>query len=450
MNIPMNLGYKGLVNTSENESNQLKLSSIPKGETSICNIIYNKDAYSQHCKDYNEYAERSWIGDYMLQNVRDYVLTEGPRGSGNVEGEKIDAALIFYHDKLTKNYWVSVRSVKGTKHALVIAKNFGGSGNDAAAGFSIKENDPVVELLFTDRVNFVKTRDMSINTDITVAPKRRGKFILFEGIDKSGKTSTAKCFVTKLPNSEYIKFPDRTTEIGKIIDNCLRKKEKLPEAALKMLFIANRFELKSFIEKKLDEGINIVCDRYYLSNIVYNDSAVWFRPDILKDADSIQTLIEDINNRVNSEFIDYLPKPDIIFFLLSPDVKELGDELYETRDVLDRVQDNYRKFIAVSEQENGYSFIEKYDKAFVTDVIKKTDIGDDIINFAVTGSIAEVSGQECGYSFVEKYFRAFDTDKIRKIKLGENIINFVVIGSVDGEDFAAKKTDKCLKTYHSV
>ncbi len=62
-------GYKGLVKTGEGanaaESNQLRLSSIPKGETPICNIIYNKDGYTMHCKDYNEYQE--WLEKRNLQ-----------------------------------------------------------------------------------------------------------------------------------------------------------------------------------------------------------------------------------------------------------------------------------------------------------------------------------------------------------------------------------------------
>jgi hypothetical protein len=60
---PHGLGYKGLVKTAEGvnvaESNQLRLSSIPKGETPICIVTYNKDAYTQHCKDYLSYQE--WL-----------------------------------------------------------------------------------------------------------------------------------------------------------------------------------------------------------------------------------------------------------------------------------------------------------------------------------------------------------------------------------------------------
>ena len=62
---PMGLGYKGLVKTGEGEnvaeSNALRLSSIPKGETPICNIVYNKDGYSEHCKDYKSYED--WLAN---------------------------------------------------------------------------------------------------------------------------------------------------------------------------------------------------------------------------------------------------------------------------------------------------------------------------------------------------------------------------------------------------
>ena len=60
---PMGLGYKGLVKVDEGDnagiSNALRLSSVPKGEKAICNIIYNKDSYTQHCKDYKSY--QTWL-----------------------------------------------------------------------------------------------------------------------------------------------------------------------------------------------------------------------------------------------------------------------------------------------------------------------------------------------------------------------------------------------------
>lgn len=60
---PMGYGYKGLVKTGEGsnlaESNSLRLSSIPKGETPICTIVYNKDGYTSHCNDYKSY--QTWL-----------------------------------------------------------------------------------------------------------------------------------------------------------------------------------------------------------------------------------------------------------------------------------------------------------------------------------------------------------------------------------------------------
>lgn len=71
---PFGFGYKGLakVGGSDNaaESNQLRLSSIPKGEIPICNIAFNKDGYTAHCKDYKEYME--WVEN---RNTARYVDT---------------------------------------------------------------------------------------------------------------------------------------------------------------------------------------------------------------------------------------------------------------------------------------------------------------------------------------------------------------------------------------
>ena len=79
---PYNLGYKGLIKVDEGEkfeeSNSLRLSSIPKGEKVICNIIYNKDSYSSHCKDFNEYTK--WVEN---RNEQRYVDT-------TKHGQKID------------------------------------------------------------------------------------------------------------------------------------------------------------------------------------------------------------------------------------------------------------------------------------------------------------------------------------------------------------------------
>jgi len=78
---PLGFGFKGIVSvggsTNAGESNQLRLSSIPKADQlgnplePITVFTYNKDGYSQHCKDYKEYQE--WL---KTRNTQRYVDTK--------------------------------------------------------------------------------------------------------------------------------------------------------------------------------------------------------------------------------------------------------------------------------------------------------------------------------------------------------------------------------------
>ena len=51
-------GYSGIVHP-EGKSNEVRLSSIPKGEVPICFMTYNQQGYESHCRKYKEYQE--WV-----------------------------------------------------------------------------------------------------------------------------------------------------------------------------------------------------------------------------------------------------------------------------------------------------------------------------------------------------------------------------------------------------
>lgn len=53
---PKAFGYRGITSSS-GESNEVRLSSIPKGEKPIFHMTFNIDAYTKHCKDYREYKD---------------------------------------------------------------------------------------------------------------------------------------------------------------------------------------------------------------------------------------------------------------------------------------------------------------------------------------------------------------------------------------------------------
>lgn len=63
----MGKGYKGI---AMDDSNDIRLSSIPKGEKCLFHVYYNKDGYSMHCKDFKEYQE--WMRKRDISRYTDF------------------------------------------------------------------------------------------------------------------------------------------------------------------------------------------------------------------------------------------------------------------------------------------------------------------------------------------------------------------------------------------
>ncbi|CAL6369202.1 unnamed protein product [Bathycoccus prasinos] len=101
----------------------------------------------------------------------------------------------------------------------------------------------------------------------------RGAFILFEGVDRCGKTTQASKLVESLNQSgvasELWRYPDRTTTIGKMIDDYLQCKADSDDASMHLLFAANRWEKKKMMEEKLRAGVTLVVDRYGYSGVAF-------------------------------------------------------------------------------------------------------------------------------------------------------------------------------------
>lgn len=56
MDRPEDYMYRGILNPDSN-NNQLRLSSVAKGEKAICDMTFNQNGYSQHCRKYKEYKQ---------------------------------------------------------------------------------------------------------------------------------------------------------------------------------------------------------------------------------------------------------------------------------------------------------------------------------------------------------------------------------------------------------
>lgn len=107
--------------------------------------------------------------------------------------------------------------------------------------------------------------------------KEIGRFIAFEGLDGSGKTTQAELLATRLSN---IGFPVHVTSeptdsvIGKLIKQHMMGIAHFDEEAVAALFVADR--LNHILNKTdgicttLKKGINVISDRYYFSSYAYH------------------------------------------------------------------------------------------------------------------------------------------------------------------------------------
>ena len=165
----------------------------------------------------------------------------------------------------------------------------------------------------------------------------RGKFIVFEGIDGSGKTTQLELLEKYMDdNCEWVittKEPwdgDRNTFIWirKILDKEIKIKDR---TILEMLLWKNRYEHCKWMKRVLDMGVNVLCDRYWYSSIAYQEL---FSMD----------LIININKRMLI--------PDVVIYVETPAtvamerIKNRGEKttLYEKTKKLEDANQRYYQF----------------------------------------------------------------------------------------------------------
>ena len=143
-------------------------------------------------------------------------------------------------------------------------------------------------------------------------PTKRGAFIVFEGVDRCGKTTQVGLLVKHLMGlglaAVAMRFPDRTTMVGDLINQYLQSKSELDDRAVHLLFSANRWEAAPQLEKHLlEEGKTVICDRYAYSGVAFTSA----KPSLSDDLSWCQAC--DVG----------LPAPDAVIFLdLSQDEAE--------------------------------------------------------------------------------------------------------------------------------
>ncbi|KAJ1493055.1 thymidylate kinase-domain-containing protein [Baffinella frigidus] len=163
---------------------------------------------------------------------------------------------------------------------------------------------------------------------------KRGAFIVLEGLDRSGK-STQVARLTELLNGKGIKaaalnFPNRTTDTGAVINAYLQSGKELDDAAIHLLFSANRWEAAKGLRTRLNDGETLVVDRYAFSGVAFSAAKGTLSMDWCKGPDR------------------GLPKPDLVLFLdVSAEVAKTrggyGEERYEKQEFQEKVRQAFEK-----------------------------------------------------------------------------------------------------------
>ncbi len=168
--------------------------------------------------------------------------------------------------------------------------------------------------------------------------KEMKKFVTFEGIDGSGKSTVSKIVYEKLKNKGYdvvLTFEPTDTWIGKCVSDFIKKGNN--PYSTSFAFIADRIEHCKKIKRWLESDKIVLCDRYADSTYAYQ-------------AAQIGSDIKDAMKWLKELSKDRILKPDLTFlFVIDPkdSLKRIQtrDELipFERLDFLKKVHKNYIK-----------------------------------------------------------------------------------------------------------
>ena len=152
----------------------------------------------------------------------------------------------------------------------------------------------------------------------------RGKLIVIEGTDCSGKETQAKLLLKRL-KSDGIKieeraFPMYDTPTGKIIGGALLGKSHIGESVFPnaskvdpkvaaLYYAADRLYNIGEINKMLDDGVNVILDRYVESNMGHQAGKLKDKQQKLDMMNWLESLEYDLLK---------LPRPDLVLFLYMP------------------------------------------------------------------------------------------------------------------------------------
>ena len=147
--------------------------------------------------------------------------------------------------------------------------------------------------------------------------KKRGKLIVIDGIDGSGKSTQIDLLISRMKSdglkAKMIHFPHYENFFGGFIGHCLSEQYYnflgTHPKIVSVLYAADRWESSEGIKKLLDDGTTVVLDRYVSANQIHQGGkikSVKKRNDFMKWLDEMEYGVFKI------------PRPDITLYLDLP------------------------------------------------------------------------------------------------------------------------------------
>ncbi len=164
-------------------------------------------------------------------------------------------------------------------------------------------------------------------------------FIVFEGIDGSGKSTQVQLFAETLKSKGHKVYVTREPTgnyIGLTLREIFSGKKKAHDTTIAALYLADRLEhilnTEDGLLKMLNDGYTVICDRYYFSSYAYH--SVHMPMDWVIEANSLCAGL--LKPGVNF-FVD--TSVDIAFKRITEGRNTI--ELYEQKENLEAVRNNY-------------------------------------------------------------------------------------------------------------
>ena len=158
---------------------------------------------------------------------------------------------------------------------------------------------------------------------------KRGKLIVFEGTDCSGKSTQINLLIEKLKGMDKgvvtLDFPNYMTPTGKIVrrylDGEFGPANDIPAKLASIFYAEDRYAAKKFVTEELDKGNVTILDRYVESNMGHQGGKI-------RDGAEREKFFEWLRELEYDNF--ELNRPDAVVFLYMP--YAVGQELMRNRD----------------------------------------------------------------------------------------------------------------------